>query len=126
MANQLDVSSAQELLRVADPAIRAQIVEQALAGDWSRLRIRQEVDKWNVDIPEQLGRAPIDGRLESILHELERITPESLTPEEQQAASRLMRRLMWMLGPIAGAPEAVETNDSATEPRILGWIDAPA
>jgi hypothetical protein len=44
MADQMDVSSAQELLRVADPTVRSQIVQQALGGDWSRLRIRLEVD----------------------------------------------------------------------------------
>jgi ParB/RepB/Spo0J family partition protein len=126
MANRLDVSSAQELLRVADPSLRAQIVEQALAGDWSKARIRQEVDRWNAGIPGQAGRAPINGKLDAMLRELERISPDSLTPEEHQAASRLMRRLMWMLGPAAGAPEEVAAPDASSEPRILSWVGGPA
>ena len=126
MANELDVSSAQELLRVADPELRGRIVEQALAGDWSRLRIRQEVDRWNVDIPGQTGRAPLDGKMDAVLRELENIPPDKLTPDEQRAADRLMRRLMWMLGATAGAPVQAEAGDAPIGPRIVSWVGAPA
>ncbi len=126
MANRLDVSSAQELLRVADPELRARIVEEALAGDWSRLRIRQEVDRWNADIPGQASRVRMDGKMEAVLRELESVSPDSLTPEEQRAADRLMRRLMWMLGGTAGAPEQVDAGDAPRGPRILSWVGAPA
>src|SRR5919202_2340371 len=74
LANRLDVSSAQELLRVADPDVRTRILGQALAGDWSKSRIRQEVDRWNAGIPVHPGRAPMDGKLDAILRELERIS----------------------------------------------------
>jgi len=64
--------------------------------------------------------------MEAILHELESISPDSFTSEEQRAADRLMRRLMWMLGATAGAPEKVDAGDAASGPRIVSWVVAPA
>jgi ParB/RepB/Spo0J family partition protein len=123
MANQLDVSSAQELLRVADPVVRAQIAQQAVTGSWSRLRIRQEVDRWNVDIPARGGRPSIKGKLEAMLRELEAISPDSLSAEEVESARRLTSRLMWMLGPTSDPGEPTDAN---TGPRIISWVGAPA
>jgi ParB family chromosome partitioning protein len=125
MANRLDVSSAQEMLRMADAAERARIVEEALAGDWSKSRIRQEVDRWNAGIPPHGDRARIDGRLETVLRELEGIPPDSLAPAERQAATRLMYRLMWMLGPTAAAAEQGGPDSSEPEPRIVTWLAGP-
>ncbi len=120
MSNLLDVSSAQELLRVGDPDVRARIVDQALAGNWSKSRIRQEVDKWNAGMPPLSGRVPIDRQLELVLRELEAITPDGLTADEQRAASRLMSRLMWMLAPSSGEG-TLSGND---ELRIVTWTAA--
>jgi ParB family chromosome partitioning protein len=97
MDNQLDVSSAQELLRVADPVVRARMIQQAIACSWSKSRIRDEVDAWHTGIAAQPCRPSLDGKLEVMLRELDHLTPDSLMPLEQELAERLMRRLKVLL-----------------------------
>jgi ParB family chromosome partitioning protein len=108
MADQLDVSSAQELLRVADPIARGRIVKQAVADEWSKRRIRQEVDRWNAGIPSGSARTPIDRRLEATLRELGTLKLEDLSAEEHLAATRLMQRLTSLLG--TGSARAASTQ----------------
>lgn len=109
--NQLDVSSAQELLRVADPVARAHMIEQAIAGSWSKSRIRDEVDAWHGGIAAEPRRASLDRKLEAILRELEQLGPSGLSPVEQQGAARLMQKLMWLLNVKAGAIDAADPGD---------------
>jgi ParB family transcriptional regulator, chromosome partitioning protein len=108
MADQLNVSSAQELLRVADPIARGRIVKQAVADEWSKRRIRQEVDRWNASIAFGSARTPIDKRLEATLRELGTLKLEDLSAEEHLAATRLMQRLTSMLG--TGSASAASTQ----------------
>jgi ParB/RepB/Spo0J family partition protein len=122
LANRLDVSSAQELLRVADEKVRSEIVAQAVAGDWSKGRIRHEVDRWNAGIPLIGGRRPIHNKLDGVLRELEAIDPETLTSEEREAAARLLSRLMWMLGP----SRAADVDASEDGPVIVNWMSMTA
>jgi ParB family chromosome partitioning protein len=97
MANQLDVSSAQELLRVADPVARAHLLGQAITSGWSKGRIRHEIDLLSAFVaPPDHPR--IQRQLDAILRELERIGPDALTSDERESTVRLTRRLMTFLG----------------------------
>jgi ParB family chromosome partitioning protein len=110
LANQLPVSTAEELLREPDDNARRQLAEQAVTEQWTFPMARREVAA-NRNGPLRLdGPAPrLASRIRALAEELADLEAASLSAREQREARHLLEVLSKLSQPA--------TRDTATNPH---------
>jgi ParB-like chromosome segregation protein Spo0J len=87
LADQLPVSTAEELLRESDPDTRHELAEQAVNERWERPQVRAALGRCNA----ALRPSAIEARIRDLTQDLESMTPNELTPRSHRDLRRLIR-----------------------------------
>ncbi|MBW4541349.1 MAG: ParB N-terminal domain-containing protein [Myxacorys chilensis ATA2-1-KO14] len=96
MQGHLEGSKARLLARITDEEAREALLEQAIAGGWSRDQITEAVKTWREEqSPESADQAePFSSRVKSVM---QRLSKASLTGRSRTKAERLLKELEALL-----------------------------